>query len=232
MKRVATVFVLMGVLSFSAFAEKPYRLTKNGVVVSVTDTVLNGAKLVRVEPVTDRIIRVTAINAKTFPTVQSLMIDETKLPPVKWSAVESGGVVVLKTTMLQVRISTRTGALVFCDAEGNPILTELKDGGKMIEPVTLEGKPLFRLRDQFESPSDEAFYGLGQQQEGLFNYKGQDVDLYQYNTKISIPFVVSNRNYGILWDNYSRSKFGDIRDFGNLSPAFKLFGADGKRRRD
>ncbi|HQT92361.1 MAG TPA: glycoside hydrolase family 31 protein, partial [Candidatus Kryptobacter bacterium] len=54
------------------------------------------------------------------------------------------------------------------------------------------------------------------------------VDLYQYNTKISIPFVVSNRNYGILWDNYSRSKFGDIRDFGNLSSAFKLFGADGK----
>ncbi len=55
----------------------------------MTDPVVNGAKPDRVEPITDRIIRVTAVNAKAFPRVQSLMIDKTKLPPVKWSAPES-----------------------------------------------------------------------------------------------------------------------------------------------
>lgn len=228
MKTFVLLTMISGVSFLSAYAQKPYSVTKNGVVVTVVDTVTNGAKLVRIEPVTDKIIRVTAVNAAHFPDVQSLMIVEKKFPEVKWTAEESGGAVVLKTAALQVRISAKTGAIVFCKPDGTPILTELKDGGKTIESVTLEGKHLFRIRDQFESPPDEAFYGLGQHQEGLFNYKGHDVDLYQYNTKISIPFVVSNRNYGILWDNYSRSKFGDPRDYDNLSSAFKLYDAAGK----
>ncbi len=227
MKIVAVSLFILGMCSLSAIAQKNYRLTKSGVIVTVAGTVTNGARLVRVEPVSDRIIRVTAVNATGFPKFESLMIAG-KLPVAKWSASESGGEVVVRTSELQVRISTKTGAIQFCDVKGTPVLTELKDGGKTIKPVTLEGKHLFGIRDQFQSPPDEAFYGLGQQQEGLFNYKGQDVDLYQYNTKISIPFIVSSRHYGILWDNYSRSKFGDPRDYANLSAAFKLFGADGK----
>ena len=227
MKIIAIVLFILGTFFLSAMARESYRLTRSGVIVTVADAVTNGARLVRVEPVTDRIIRITAVHAAGFPKCESLMIAN-KLPVAKWSATESGGEVVVRTAELQVRISTKTGSVQFCDVKGTPILTELKDGGKTIEPVTLEGKHLFRIRDQFQSPSDEAFYGLGQQQEGLFNFKGQDVDLYQYNTKISIPFVVSSRHYGILWDNYSRSKFGDPRNYGNLSTAFKLFGAGGK----
>ncbi len=228
MKTIVLLAMISGISIISAYAQKPYSVTKSGVVVAVVDTVTNGAKLVRVEPVTDKIIRVTAVNEACFPDVQSLMIAKEKFPEVKWTAAESGNIVVIKTAALQVKISTTTGAIVFCRADGTPILVERKDGGKTIEPVTLEDKHLFRIRDRFESPPDEAFYGLGQQQEGLFNYKGHDVDLYQYNTKISIPFVVSNRNYGILWDNYSRSKFGDPRDYDNLSSAFRLFNAAGK----
>lgn len=222
-----SLFVLMSAAFLTTFAQKSYRLTSNSVIVSVVDTVKNGAKLVRVDPVTDRIIRVSAVNAEAFPDVQSLMIEQKKFPQVKWNTEESGDTLILKTAALQVKISVKTGALVLCDSTGKPILSELEGGGKMIEPVTIEDKHLFRIRQQFESPADEAFYGLGQQQEGLFNYKGQDVDLYQYNTKISIPFVVSNKNYGILWDNYSRTKFGDVRDYGPLS-ALRLYDADGK----
>jgi alpha-D-xyloside xylohydrolase len=36
--------------------------------------------------------------------------------------------------------------------------------------------------------SNEGFYGLGQQQGGVWNYRGEAVDLSQDNTKISIPF--------------------------------------------
>lgn len=39
--------------------------------------------------------------------------------------------------------------------------------------------------------------------------------------------IVSTKNYGILWDNYSLSKFGDIRDYGQLSQ-FKLYDKTGK----
>ena len=49
------------------------------------------------------------------------------------------------------------------------------------------------------------------------NYKGHDVDLWQYNIVDVIPFLVSNKHYGILWDNNSRTKFGDIREYESLT---------------
>ncbi len=224
--RLSIVF-LLGVSFLTAFAQKPYHLTKNGVIITLTDTVANGAKLLRIEPVTDRIIRVTAVNSDSFLDVQSLMIEQKESPVVKFATEESGDTLALRTSSLRLEISTNTGALAFCDSGGRPILSELRNGGKTLAPVMIEGKKLFRIRQQFESPTDEAFYGLGQHQEGLFNYKGQDVDLYQYNTKISIPFVISNRNYGILWDNYSRTKFGNPREYDSLS-TMTLYDANGK----
>ena len=48
--------------------------------------------------------------------------------------------------------------------------------------------------------------------------------LYQDNTKVSIPFIMSNKNYGILWTNYSLTKFGAIREYSELAQ-FKLYDA-------
>jgi len=45
------------------------------------------------------------------------------------------------------------------------------------------------------------------------NYKGHSVDLYQKNMVEAIPFVVSDRKYGVLWDNNSHTKFGDVREY-------------------
>jgi len=41
------------------------------------------------------------------------------------------------------------------------------------------------------------------------NYNGEDVELAQHNMDIAVPFVVSTRNYGLLWDNNSITRFGD-----------------------
>jgi alpha-D-xyloside xylohydrolase len=83
------------------------------------------------------------------------------------------------------------------------------------------------LGQVFESPESEAFYRLGQHQSEDFNYKGLNESLYQYNTKVSVPFIVSNRNYGILWDNYSLTKFGDPRDYSGMN-LFRLYDDDGE----
>lgn len=52
----------------------------------------------------------------------------------------------------------------------------------------------------FEITEDEALYGLGQHEDGVYNYNGKKEYLYQNNMKISIPFLISSRNYGILID--------------------------------
>ena len=53
----------------------------------------------------------------------------------------------------------------------------------------------------FKAHDDERFYGLGQHQHGLFDQKGATIMLEQVNTEVAIPFLVSSRCYGFLWNN-------------------------------
>ena len=77
-------------------------------------------------------------------------------------------------------------------------------------------------------PDDESFYGLGQHQSLEFNHKGLSEELFQYNTKISVPFVLSSRNYGILWDSYALSRWGNPQPYRQLGDIFRLYDKDGK----
>lgn len=52
----------------------------------------------------------------------------------------------------------------------------------------------------FEITEEEGIYGLGQHEEGIYSYNGKKEFLYQNNMKISLPFLISSRNYGILID--------------------------------
>nr|MCQ2137059.1 alpha-xylosidase [Bacteroidales bacterium] len=62
-----------------------------------------------------------------------------------------------------------------------------------------------------------------------WDYKGRNEELYQYNTKISVPFVVSSRRYGILWDSYSFCRWGDPRDYAQLDEVFTLYDKNGEK---
>lgn len=58
-----------------------------------------------------------------------------------------------------------------------------------------------QVRQVFESTPEEKFYGLGQHSHGHLDHKGLVLDLIQRNGEVSIPFVLSNRGYGLLWNN-------------------------------
>jgi alpha-D-xyloside xylohydrolase len=186
----------------------------------------NGVCLVRLQAITDRIIRVTASPVDSIANTPSLMALVKKRTPVKWTVKEEKDQVTLLTPTLQAVVSLVTGELHFTDATGKPLLAEPKEGGKYFTPFVEEGQPAWKLHQSFTSTPDEAFYGLGQHQLGLMNQKGYQVELAQNNTEIAIPFMVSNKNYGILWDNYSITKVGDTRDYEPLS-SLKLYAADG-----
>lgn len=61
----------------------------------------------------------------------------------------------------------------------------------------------YRATVIFQPYPDEHFYGLGQEQNDLFDLKGSTSQLIHKNTKSSIPFVYSSRGYGFLWNNPS-----------------------------
>jgi hypothetical protein len=57
-----------------------------------------------------------------------------------------------------------------------------------------EGKPCHALTQTFQSTSGDAWYGLGQHQDGILNYRGQQATFFQNNTEVAIPFLVSGNN--------------------------------------
>ena len=81
-------------------------------------------------------------------------------------------------------------------------------------PAIVMGENTQHVRQEWVADADEALYGLGENQLGLFNLKGYDLDLWQHNGTIVIPFLVSSRGWGVLWDNTSFTRFGDLRELG------------------
>lgn len=205
---------------------KPYIKTSDGIIVFTDPLVTGVSQAVKLEVVSDRIIRVIASPGKEISPIQSLVTVYTKKPGLSWNVYADKEKVTLKTRAIAAEVNLKTGAVVFFDGTGNKILSEKPTGARTIQPVVFEGKRSYHLTQTFQTSADDAYYGLGQHQDDVFNYRGQQVNLFQNNTEVAIPFLISNKNYGILWDNYSLTSFGDIRPFLSLS-RLKLFSASG-----
>ena len=62
----------------------------------------------------------------------------------------------------------------------------------------------------FDSPSDEHYYGLGQQQKGWMDLRDHEIRCWHdYGAiggeDVCVPFMVSSRGYGLVWDNPSKT---------------------------
>jgi alpha-D-xyloside xylohydrolase len=81
------------------------------------------------------------------------------------------------------------------------------DSYRSLHPAEVNGETTFHAEISFAIyGSHEGLYGLGQHQAGVWNYRGETVDLSQENTNIAIPLLVSTNGYGIFWNNPSRSR--------------------------
>lgn len=232
-----TVSLLLGAGS-TAFADG-YTKQGNTVTIAVSSPQAKGAKTVRLQVINDKIIRVVATPEDKFPEKQSLIV--VKQPEYNaFTVTENGGDVIVKTDDVSATVNKADGRVTFRDEEGRILLSEAAEGGKIFTPfrvpdreigigtLTEKERNAWSWQMKFDSPDDEAFYGLGQHQAGELNMKGKNEDLFQYNTKVSVPFVVSNRGYGLLWDSYSFCRFGNPEDYLQLNRAFTLYDKNGK----
>ena len=221
--------ILYGLLSVSllgACSGNVYEQTADGVTVKVRKAELQSARSVRFRVMGEKLIHVSATPENKFTDKQSLIIvPQESQPP--FQVRQSGDTVSVITKEVMASVLCSTGEVWFTDEAGNIILRENEGGGKTFVPIEIEGKKGYSIRQVFESPADEAFYGLGQHQSEEFNYKGKNEELFQYNTKVSVPFIVSNKNYGILLDSYSLCRFGNPNDYSQLGEVFKLYDKDG-----
>ena len=225
MKKIAIAFMgLLSGVALTACRDSWYKTTDRGVVVAVENVNPGGARYVRLEVMGERLVHVSATPEEAFSKAPSLVVVPQQAPANFEVEADGGDEVRLKTAALQVTVERGTGRVRFADAAGHDILAEEE---RVFTPVEVENRRAYSIRQRFASVEGEALYGLGQHQADEFNYKGKNEELFQYNTKVSVPFIVSTRGYGVLWDSYSLCRFGDSRDYAQLGKAFKLYDKEG-----
>ncbi|MBC7889340.1 MAG: DUF5110 domain-containing protein [Ferruginibacter sp.] len=205
-----------------------YTRLADGIIITVKEKRKNSPRLVKLQAITDKIIHITASPVDSFIVDKSLMIEDKKRLPVKWTVKESGDMVVLSTEYIHAKVLISTGEVSFTDKNDHPVLLESRGGGKILKGNIIDGEQSYEVSQSFQSTPDEAFYGLGQHQNGVMNYRNSQVDLTHYNSVVAVPFLISSKNYGILWDNYSITKVIDSREFEPLS-TMKIFSARGEQ---
>lgn len=202
-----------------------FQQQKDGITLRIQQNKTTDPQWMRVQVCNPDIIHVMATRDTTFSTRPSLMVEKIEWPQTPFSVKQSGDTIEISTSRTIVKINSTNGALTYFNTRGQTLLQELPVGGKIITPAEVLGEKTYHIQQLFESPGGEAYYGLGAHQNAVMNYREQDVDLWQYNIVDVIPFLVSSKNYGILWDNNSRTKFGDIREYQSIS-SLKLYGKD------
>ncbi len=160
-------------------------------------------------------------------------------PLVTFTVNESTEGLIFSTTEVTITICRQTLAFAYYDSQGHLLTREPDRGGKTLDPVDVwvsvfdESAPVesrenadgirsdartfsqvvdrkaYHTKLEFEWAEDEALYGLGSHEEGMFNLRGQHQYLYQQNMKVVVPALVSTRGYGIVMDSYSLMTFHD-----------------------
>ncbi|MCH5231388.1 MAG: DUF5110 domain-containing protein [Muribaculaceae bacterium] len=221
------IFYFIGVLLLTSCGGAQIKKNKDGVTVRLQKETPTDTRLVRVSVINEKIIRVSATPDETFIDKESLVV----VPQdnhIKFNIEETDSTVKVSTACMSATVNLKSGHVVFTNQDGKIIVAEDPEG-RSFSPIEAEGRKGYSIGQVFLSLNDEeAIYGLGQHQADEFNYKGRNEELFQYNTKVSVPFVISTDGYGILWDSYSLVRWGNPEDYKQLGKVFKLFNKEGQ----
>ncbi|GAB3453977.1 hypothetical protein GCM10027321_04670 [Massilia terrae] len=96
------------------------------------------------------------------------------------------------------------------NADGQTILNMT---GWDMAPTTVSGEKTYQVGASFAAPADEHYYGMGQNQEstGPLDLRGRVIDCQHWyeapgGESVCVPFLVSSKGYGIIWDNPSPTR--------------------------
>jgi alpha-D-xyloside xylohydrolase len=196
--RLLLVGFLAGGLLATATAAPPsvsfIRQDTDGIALKVASGTL------KLRVFSPRTIEVVFALGDALPQPQSLSVIASP-QPTKWQVAETPEQVFLRTEDLEVRVSRASGAVGFYDKTGQCLLRERTPDGKSLIPSRAGNLDTLQSQQVFELSSDEAIYGLGQHPDAPMNYRGAKVHLQQENRIVAVPVLVSNRGYGVLWDN-------------------------------
>ena len=173
----------------------------DGVVFSM------GTGTLKVQVCSDSVIHVLYSATATFPKRADYVVTKESWPVAQWTMQSSDDAVTLTTSLLKVTVTKKDGAIAYAEVHGGSLVQEQS---RSLTPEKVNGEDTYRA-ESFVSiyGSHEGLYGLGQHQAGVWNYRGESVDISQENSNISVPLMLSSKGYGIFWNNTSRSRFNN-----------------------
>jgi alpha-D-xyloside xylohydrolase len=157
--------------------------------------------MLRVQFWADDVVRVTFSAGTELPALKSLTVIGSP-SAAKWTRQESGQAFTLVGSRMKVTIDKQSGVVTFLDPTDRVLLREAAQG-RAVAPATQRGITGNSCAQSFEAPPDEGVYGLGQHQQGAWNYaqKTGSVRLAQSNMNVGVPVISSSKGYTLLWDN-------------------------------
>jgi len=169
-------------------------------------TMKSGA--LRLQVCSDSIVHVLFSPTSSFPPSRpDPVVIKTSWPATKFIMQTSDNEVTLATSQLKIVVTRKDGAITYRDLAGKQLVQEAT---RKLTPAKVNGEDTYRAESFVNIyGSHEALYGLGQHQAGVWNYRGESVDISQDNSNIAVPFLVSSNGYGIFWNNDSRSRFNN-----------------------
>lgn len=166
-----------------------------------------------VEPWGADSIRVRATMNASMPEADWSLLPPTPAPAEIAPAADGG------TRLVNGRITAemdRHGRIRFLrTATGEALLEDIPVIPNFPAPREFKARSgdLWHSEVSFEAEDGERIHGLGQHRHGLLDQKGCVLELVQHNAEINIPWYVSSRGYGFLWNNpgIGRVEFGRTR---------------------
>ncbi len=164
--------------------------------------------ILRLQICSNSIVHVLYSLTSSFPLRRpDPVVIKTNWPAANFSMQSNDSEVTLTTTQLKIVVTRKDGAITYRDLAGNQLAQEAT---RKLIPVKVNGEDTYRAESFVNIyGSHEALYGLGQHQSGVWNYRGESVEISQDNSNIAVPFLVSSNGYGIFWNNDSRSRFNN-----------------------
>lgn len=188
-----------------------------------------------IQKMTDRILRCVYTEKEDFYQGSPLGIKE--FSPSALELKEEENAWLVEAGKIAVRIDKETGAFTWLDEMGK-VLVQEKEKELTEKPLTVyttggekpvlrrvktvdgdrnfvenlkatEDHMVYRARIFFQWQEEEQIHGLGQGEEGIWNYRGHVQYLYQHNMRIPFPCFLSSQGYGLLADCGSLMTFND-----------------------
>ncbi len=193
----------------------------------------------RIMPQAGNIVRVSLSAGEQFASEQGS--EYTYCGECEWTVAESESEICIHTDDIVVSVNRITGSLSYSKKDGSLLFSEREYKSKQLdgfdsykvvknENVQVElietpdgvkriikdadkvfDKRLYHTRLWLDFSKDEKLYGLGQAEEGVLNLRGTTQYLHQANLKIAVPFLVSDKGYGIFMSTQAPMIFNDTQ---------------------